>query len=662
MTLLSPFAALLAAALAVPALLALYFLKLRRRPLLVPSTLLWRKAVEDLEVNAPFQKLRNSLLLWLQLLLLALLIFAMAQPASDAPAPTGARVVILIDRSASMAVEEGGRTRLDAAKAAAIGVIDAMEAGASAMIIAFADEPEVVQPFAADRGRLRSAVASVRGSDRPGRPGRALALVGAQAGGVEGADAASVYVIGDSPAGGADAAATPPPAGASLRFLAIGADTPNLGFTAIGARRGLREPGRVELFARLENASPGPVEAGVTLDAGGERVTTRRVSVPGRGGDGAPGRRDLSLGFTASPSEAVAVTVAHDRADALHADDAARLVLPAAADRPVVLVTPAPGSGRPANPFLERAVRAASRGPVSLLSPEAWEASAPAPPADALLVFDRHAPSRIPPADALFFAAVPPLPGLGLRPSSPDAPAVQTFLTVDAADPAMRSVDPGGVPLVRPGRLVLPPGGEVLASGLEGPLIARVRDADAGRRFLVVAPDPLQGRWPLSVGFAVFLVNALDELGGGGGVPGEGLARRTGESAEVRLAPGATAEEVRYAGPAALAAPVRGGTAVLPAFERAGWYRAEDAGAVAPDDRRLGVSLAAATETDLRPPAALDAGPGTAARATPGGAATVRRSWIPWILAAALGVLLLEWFVYTGRFAPAPATPPPPRV
>ena len=110
MTFLSPLAAALAAALAVPALLALYFLKLRRQPRVVPSTLLWRKAVEDLEVNAPFQKLRNSLLLWLQLLLLLLLVVAIARPASDAPAPTGDRVVILIDRSASMAVEEDGRT------------------------------------------------------------------------------------------------------------------------------------------------------------------------------------------------------------------------------------------------------------------------------------------------------------------------------------------------------------------------------------------------------------------------------------------------------------------------------------------------------------------------------------------------------------------------
>ena len=582
MTLLSPLAALLAAALAVPALLALYFLKLRRQPRVVPSTLLWKKAVEDLEVNAPFQKLRNSLLLWLQLLLLLLLVFAIARPASDAPAPTGDRVVILIDRSASMSVEENGRTRLQAAKEAATGIVDALEPGASAMIVAFADTPEVVQPYAADRGRLRAAVASVRGSDRPGRPGRALALVGAQA--------------GAGSAGGAGGA------GGAGR-LAAQRRLPRRRLAAGGRRRcGRRAPGGLDAAvprdrrrpvepgvhrrgrsARAAGAGPGGAvrpagergadgqEANVTLDASGDRLATRRVSIPGRGDGGVPGRRDLTFRFNAPVAEATEVTLAHDAADALAADDAARLVLPPAADRPVVLVTAGSGSERPANPFLERAVRAASRGPVTRVTPEAWEAGENPPPPDAVLVFDRHDPSRMPGGDALLFAAVPPVAGLALRPSAADAPAVQSFLTTDAADPVMRSVDLGAVPLLRPGRLVLPPGAEVLASGLEGPLIARVRPTGdaSGRTFLVVAPDPLEGRWPLSVSFTVFLVNALDELGGAsaGGTPGEGVAFRTGESAEVRVAPGAAPAELRFGGPVDLAAPVRGGSAVLPAFE-----------------------------------------------------------------------------------------------
>ena len=62
---LAPMTGLVAAAASVPLLLLLYFLKLRRRQVTVSSTLLWRRAVHDLQVNAPFQRLRRNLLLWL---------------------------------------------------------------------------------------------------------------------------------------------------------------------------------------------------------------------------------------------------------------------------------------------------------------------------------------------------------------------------------------------------------------------------------------------------------------------------------------------------------------------------------------------------------------------------------------------------------------------
>src|SRR4028119_1704853 len=93
--------AALAAALAIPALLILYFLKLRRREMAVSSTILWKKAIQDLQVNAPFQRLRRNLLLLLQLLILLFLILALAKPVANVTPTAGSTTVILIERSAS---------------------------------------------------------------------------------------------------------------------------------------------------------------------------------------------------------------------------------------------------------------------------------------------------------------------------------------------------------------------------------------------------------------------------------------------------------------------------------------------------------------------------------------------------------------------------------
>src|SRR5947208_9823478 len=98
--------AAIAAGIVVPSLLLLYFLKLKRREMPISSTLLWKKAIQDLQVNAPFQKLRRNLLLLLQLLLLLLLALALSRPVSNYTPGAGKTSVILIDRSASMSATD----------------------------------------------------------------------------------------------------------------------------------------------------------------------------------------------------------------------------------------------------------------------------------------------------------------------------------------------------------------------------------------------------------------------------------------------------------------------------------------------------------------------------------------------------------------------------
>ena len=60
----------------VPAVLLLWFLKIRRTETVVASTILWKRALQDERVRSPFQRLIRNLLLLLQLLAVILAVIA----------------------------------------------------------------------------------------------------------------------------------------------------------------------------------------------------------------------------------------------------------------------------------------------------------------------------------------------------------------------------------------------------------------------------------------------------------------------------------------------------------------------------------------------------------------------------------------------------------
>src|SRR5947207_14071251 len=98
------------------AIVLLYFLKLKRTPLSVPSTFLWRKSIEDLHLNALFQWLRQNLLLLLQLLAILVLIYAVMDFRLYGDTSEGKHYILMIDNSASMSATDIAPNRLHQAK------------------------------------------------------------------------------------------------------------------------------------------------------------------------------------------------------------------------------------------------------------------------------------------------------------------------------------------------------------------------------------------------------------------------------------------------------------------------------------------------------------------------------------------------------------------
>ncbi len=146
-------------------IIALYFLKLRRRPVRVPSTILWRRSLEDLHVNSLFQRLRRNLLLFLQLLAVALAMLALAGPRMKGTGSQGPAV-----RALDRQLGEHGRDRRRAQPAGQgqgrrpRRSSSEMDADDLAMVITFADSAQVVSNYTGDRRTLSQRIDSIEPS------------------------------------------------------------------------------------------------------------------------------------------------------------------------------------------------------------------------------------------------------------------------------------------------------------------------------------------------------------------------------------------------------------------------------------------------------------------------------------------------------------------
>jgi hypothetical protein len=160
----------------IPAIILLYFLKLKRKPLEVPSTFLWRKSIEDLHVNSLFQWLRENILLILQVLAVLILIYAVLGFRFHGSTTRGRHYILILDNSASMSANDVSPSRLHWAKQEATKEIDAAGDDDFGMVIVFNSKATTLQTYTSNRSKLRQAVQSIEQTHRPTRIDEALNL------------------------------------------------------------------------------------------------------------------------------------------------------------------------------------------------------------------------------------------------------------------------------------------------------------------------------------------------------------------------------------------------------------------------------------------------------------------------------------------------------
>jgi len=509
-----------------PAIVLLYFLKLKRKPIEVPSTYLWHKSIEDLHVNTIWQRLRRNLLLFLQLLVLLLVILAVLRPSWRGEQLIGERFIFLVDTSASMQATDVEPSRLDEAKRQTLELIDKMKPGDVGMVISFADAARVEQIFTTDRGKLRRAVERIEASERATSLLEALKVAAGLANPgrssedvtdfqVAEARPADVYIVSDGKFGAVENFSL-----GNLRpvFIPVGeTDAKNVAVAAFDVARSETQQDLIHAFARLENYGPDPANVTAQLLLDGEEVALAEDTI-------APGEA-TGISFPLEAAEKGILQLVLSGEDDFVLDDVAHLVLSPPQRSRVLLVTAG-------NEPLELALQTDSAMELAelavetpaYLNSEKYQKAAVAGTWD-LVIYDRCEPEEMPRANTLMLGAVPPAGGWSTG-EMQDAPQI---IDVDAAHPLMQWIDLGDVLVAEAVPLKPPAGATPLVDSDVGTLAAvapREGYEDAVLGFVLVGETERDGgaaeryigtNWMTKQSFPVFVYNLFSYLGGAGG-------------------------------------------------------------------------------------------------------------------------------------------------
>ncbi|MHC4698277.1 MAG: VWA domain-containing protein [Planctomycetota bacterium] len=699
MNLLNPTAIAIAAGLTIPPLIALYFLKLKRAVRLVPSTLLWKRAVEDLRVNAPFQRLRRSLLLLLQLLVLILAAIALGKPMFEMADVHEDTIIILIDQSASMDVmERDGRTRLDRAKELAKLRVDNMGDDARAMVIAFCDRATVVSSFDTDIRALKRKIDSIEQTQSTSSLVEAVELAEAYAQNVviasdeAGSDiapespapTATVFLFTDGRIGDVENVALQEFDLDNIHVANVGQRGDNVGILAMQARRNYERPEILEVTATIQNFGSEAASFDAILYVDGQNVDVQSIELaPGENQDAtsirdATGSRDATVrernptrpsGPLPDPpradvsepppgSLAVAsfdevvfegggvVKVVLRLDDALSADDRAWTIIEHPRHIRVLLVTPG-------NLFLQNALDSMPFELVTMTG-EAYEDAEDREIVDGkrsafdLVILDRHSTARLPQGNYFFWGSVPKIDGVSADGVIND----QIIFNWDDTHPILRHVAVETVFVYEWLRLSVPPEAVSIIDG-ETTAVMTYFTRNASQflisAFSLIVEDEtgnavMNTYWPTSVDFVVFMQNAVQYLAANVAAVGK---KCVSPGEPVTLPIPERVEEVRVVRPDALVDRTPSGgyqTIHYARTRQVGVFRVEP-GVVGED--QFAVNLFDPGESRVAPAPTLTLG---AARVE-SEAGVVRVNQPAWrhFLLAVLALLILEWIVYNHR-------------
>jgi hypothetical protein len=477
----------LLALLTIPPVILLYLLKLQRIPVRVPSVLLWPRFIQDMQANQPFQKLRFSILLLLQILVLILAATAFARPYYQTRKPSGQSIVLVLDASLSMQATDVAPSRFEAARSEALRIAGALEPSDEMMVVEVSSHTRVLSGFTRDANTLRNAIRAANPADCRGNLREALALSISLA---KEKTNTVVYVLSDGATG--EPVEMTVPQGIEVRFIPFGERANNVAITSMNVRETYGRDARHQLFIAARNYGPEQVRCQVEISMEGRLINVETLTLP-------PGQQVQHLVDDAQLTSGI-IEATLDVDDDLEPDDTARILFQERQSHRVLVV----GEG---NPWLEAALAADPKVEAYALEPSQYDPDKPEHLEYDVTIFDRWAPPTLPDGDVLLVAVAPeggPVTDRGEPFRDP------SILDWDRRHPVLQHVDFANVGLAAMMQVDLEPWARGLVTTAAGPLMAA--GETERMRVLFVGFNLEESSFPLRVGFPIFVRNAIQWL------------------------------------------------------------------------------------------------------------------------------------------------------
>lgn len=237
--------------------LALYLFRKRARRVPVSTLLFFRSLSREHQESAWLRKLKKWLSLLLTLIVIIAAVLALARPASDVGTNAPGAVVVVVDRSASMAATDAeGRTRLDAAKKLLQERLRALPDQVVLSLIAFDAKPRVLLSRSRNRRECLRLLAEIQPTPIEARPDAALTVTRRLA---ELEARSQVWHVGD--------VAFQDTEGLAYAFSDVALSSPlNVGITGFQIRQAPLARDRYEAFVKVSAAKSNSVKATSTLE------------------------------------------------------------------------------------------------------------------------------------------------------------------------------------------------------------------------------------------------------------------------------------------------------------------------------------------------------------------------------------------------------------